>query len=630
MSNIRIVVKDIELDYVSKDLTMLDENNSFYERFKVPHNTYPIRLIENEKTFLALGSISMVSANKRKKIPCKLFIGIAAFDAQIIQLSLLPGFRKCNIRIGSKLLTIKDKKISDFFPDYNVMGHNPKDVPYSEKSDTLLSAYPAWNWESKYRATKIFPEIQWQMAVISYKELFWTGEPNLKHPFIQYKEEINGRDAENNLLVNYYEQTTDYVIASNYNVVSPQVFLLAPLYNIFNHIGYRLTGTFVSDPIMNRILMYSKNNNNTTVLVNKATENIYLDPTLTKIPILPEPGGKSTDIADSWLTYVSFKSVKITEKKSFRFHYSLDMAESSSPEALFGIRIWVNDDLKLEFYDYLAREYKGYVDIDLDIDDIFVYYYHHKDNVYPKSYEIVLSSIDDPKEFIDFHPTIDFSRYLPEWSVIDYINNLNDCFNLKIDIDDIAKTVNIDYNQNYLLSNTIEHIQGSFDISEVVNIPTESYILRHANDSNGYNKITKHGMEFRGVKEEDTKEIVTKFKIASYNKTTEFTKKIDDLEGIAIMLYDPSNAPNTIEFYNEVNLSIFHIYDYCWKKWILFLLNASSTSVKIALTSTELVAISKTKKIYANNQVFLIKKIKYKEDVSGFLETTMELLSVNY
>ncbi|WP_074406620.1 hypothetical protein [Aquimarina megaterium] len=631
MSNIRIVVNDIEIDFVKKDLTISDENNSFSDEFKVPHNTYPIRIIENDNTQKALGDLSIVTASKKRTISCVIYVGASVYKAQLIQLSPLPGFRKCDVRFGSDILKVKDKKIANFFPKYNVLGNDPNSQPYHEESETQYNAYDAWNQEAKNRVNKIFPQVDWQLPVIYYPEKYREEE------FYSFVEEINGRNNAMNLRKNEYDQETSVVNLKNINSVAPQVFLLAPLFKIFNSIGYRVKGSFAEDPFYKMVLMFSKNDNMVTVPVSPLSTSFFLDVGFEHILITPGPGG-NVNIFGHWGTYVKRKSIVSASNGtlldgSYKINYDFVMEDASSSQAYFGLQVFVDGSQIGEWYNVRAGRYKHYFEFDIQEGQTLHFIYHSIDRKDPLSYSIQILFNSDPFEYKDFHPTIDFSRHLPEWTVTEYLTKLKNSFNLGTTIDDVSKSISLYYNTDYLKNDPPEHIKGSFK-NTIPKLPKhESFIVRHADGVYAYNKITKEGTILNGVKDDSTKEYVTAFKAPTYGRTAGFNKALDDLEGVALMIYNPANGPFTSPMVFGRTIEIVGtggIFQVNWKEWLLFKLNSISITAKKPFSATKIANITKRKKIYVNRQLFLVKKTKYKEDSSGLLATTLELESVNY
>lgn len=645
MRSIRILVNSVEIDFVREDLTINDDNNSFLDEFKVPHNTNPIRVIENEKTLKALGNLSIVTSGKKRNTDCVVFIGSSSYKAQLIQKTPIKGFRKCDIRFGSKLLEIKDKKISEFLGFFNVMGDNPETVPYTEDSDSLfgIDSYEGWNNEAKYRVDKIFPQILWQMPKIKEKDRVTTDDDLFDSDsplFRGFRGYINNRYGNRNLVDNFFFQRSDGSIrVANPNAISPQVFLLSPLKEAFNSIGYRVTGDFYSDPFTNRVLFYSESDNLTTVEITENPIDVVFEGGIEGLRIVDGVGG-NTNLLNFWFTFGKVQDVivdlsgEFKLEGSYRLKYRYEIEEDGlTPSAFFGLQLQVNFQLVDEWLDTRKGVYEGEFNFEVEDGDVIRLIYHTFDNKFPTVYSNVIVDDNDPLEYKDFHPTIDFSRYLPDWTLITYINNLKKRFNLKIDIDDVANSISINYNKDYINSKNMIKLTNNFEINTFDNIKYESYIVRNENEVQDFVKITKDGLFENQVKDDDTKEIISPFKFLPSAVTTEITSSILDIDGVGLMIYEPINGPNTSSEAFGRNLKMSgpgSIFEYNWKKWLLFRLNSAKLKAKVPLSPTEVTRISQSKKIYANNQVFMIKKLKYKEDSSGLLETTMDLESLNY
>ena len=56
---------------------------------------------------------------------------------------------------------------------------------------------------------------------------------------------------------------------------------------------------------------------------------------------------------------------------------------------------------------------------------------HCNDQIYFHRLSEIRQDVED-EIFLDAHPTIEFKRYLPDWTLIEYLNNLKNIFNLNI------------------------------------------------------------------------------------------------------------------------------------------------------------------------------------------------------
>ncbi|WP_378186900.1 hypothetical protein ACE939_00945 [Aquimarina sp. W85] len=628
MKALRILYKGSEIEFVREDLKFKSINNSFKKEFFVMHNTYPIRIVENKNTVNLLGPLKISTSKKKKIIPVEVSIGTTIYTAELIQNKAIEGFRKCDIRFGSVIYQIKDRKIASYFRDYNVLGNSPLLQEYKEESDKEYGAMNAWINEARNRENKIYPEIDWQLPRISYRDRLKEEQYFLKF--------INNRNVSNgNILKNSYSDSYSYLEVKNKNVIAPHVFLLAPLLKIFNSLGYKISGSFPNDPMIKRILVVPKNDNLTKVPVSIGKKEYTQLSPLNNDYLRPGPGGNSNNIFENaYYTYIYKYHIIPNVEGNFKLFYDFEMRGLNGSNYFFGLRVYIDDELIDEWYGSNPGRYKGELEYSIEMGQKFSYAYHNIANQQPLSYSLYVVKEEDTKDLYDFHPTIDFSRYLPDWTVIEYLTKLKNDFCLNIEFDEVKKELRVNYNRDYLKTGNYTKIGGVGDLSEFTNIEYDSYSVRHADRVSPNVFIDHNGTSVNRAVKKTTDDIITSFKTFSFlNGTASINENSNELDGVGLVLYDPVSGPNTINSYSGRHLRINGaggLFDINFHDWIKFKLNSGVLKLKKTYSSIELDNILKTRKVYHQNQMFLVGLIKYEDKSSGLIEAEMDLHSVNY
>ena len=625
MRSFRILVDGIELDHVREDAEIHDENSSFSNEIKVQHNTRPIRVRENEKTLKAMGEFNITTARKRKYFPCQVVMGAIRYNGIITQNKKIPGFRLCDVKFGSEVNEIMDKKIASFFPKFSVTGAAFPEA-FKDEAKELYECQEEWNTHAESLRGKIYPQVKWQMPEIAYRDKFGTDLPeDDAHRF--YWGYLNGRDI-SGLLKNEIISNDFYFSVHNKNVIAPQVFWLSPIFYAFQSIGYSVMGNVVDHPFFKRLLLLSENDNMVKVPVQPTGEPLNID-------LVPWTQRDLTNVLSGYTIRTYVKEVDFTPGNTGEHIIKYDLDPSSS-NTFYGVQLRKGTAL-------IARAgngiYGGALEGKLRFtveegqeNSTYTFIYHHVQRVMPNEFEINWYQNLSELDFFDPHPTIDFSRYIPDWSTADYLNNFQKQFNLKIDIDDVEKTIFLNFNEeDYLINGKTVPVFKSLQITEPKSIVAESYYLKYANNKDQGKFVTQLDDV---VYDDNTEEIETEFKYIPFAQLRhQLSQEVEDKDGVGLMLYDAASHPGTVESYNGINLQIpgeGGIFESFYKRWILFRLNGSPCVLKGPFSKTELYQISKHKKLLIDNQVWMVKSVDYKENSIALFETEIEVESVTF
>ena len=629
MRALRIISNGIELDYVREDLKVREENNSFNDQLKVSYTTRPMRVVENENAVAALGEFSIQSATKKKYFPIKVIRGGVHYNGVLIQNEKIPGFRKCDIKFGSAVNDIMDKPVAGFFPSFSVTGSNPV-PPFSEESPAPFHVGDAWKTQAEALKGKIFPEAKWQLPQMDWRDKFGEDlKPEDTH--YPYLGSLNYYMV-GELVVNT-PASVDTVgsIPNNLTVIAPQVFLLSPLFYAFETLGYVLTGSFVKDPFFRRLMLLSENDNMTKVM--QKYPGIELDiasPDWQQVFSWNVIGVQSP-------TYAKVVTFTAEQEGEFIIRYMLEMpldwGSGNYLKAEYGIDVFVDGNQVGHFSSMNPSLQEGELPFSIDADMVgktIEVRYHCFSREMPLDYLIEYAEDLPDLEFYDQHPSIDFSRHLPEWSVAEYINNLKNTWNLKVSIDDVAKEVKLNFNEeDYLINGPMVIIRKSLQIAGFKNIPAESYLLKFANDADASQFVSR---DLLAEKDEHTEILEMPFKFIPHGRTAKLSDAVADKEGVGLMLAAVGSVFTTGEYLGRT-LAIpgqGGIHDTHWKRWLLFRLNAGNAVLKGPFSQTELYQISQAKKIYIDNQLWLVKSVDYKENSVALFEAELEVESVTF
>lgn len=635
MSKIKIIVNGVELPFVNQDFKYKVPNNSFETSFKVEGTSYPIRLIETIETKNALGQLDINSSNKKRYIPATLQIDNIKYNAVIEQVSKNEKFRKCNIKSQSSLDGIFKTKIHEFFTDVSLFG-DPTPEPYKDVTENRYFAFDAWRDDGINRRFLRYPETHWQQPMFYHKDFFTPTNEAPINTYENYTGSINHRNVFGELVANGLSFSADFVDVRNVTVFSPQVFMLSPILLAVQSIGYSLKGSFAEDDFMKSVLLHSTAHNMSEFTVKSLADNIsfeninFIFQTLT--------GEEAPAEQNTWHTYT--KTIYVTQdtEGSFRIDYDFLLQTELSQDNYSGfIAIWEGEKVG-EYFSYDVAREKESINFTVDSANVgnqLKLIFHHRNQINPIQQTIEIRQDVENEIFLDAHPTIEFKRYLPDWTLIEYLNNLKNIFNLKIDVDEIKKELTINYNEeDYLINGEATRLTKGFKLKSFNNVEAENFALKFDNELDNYVVYNNGILLTNGVIDDTTSTIKNKFKyIPELNNTGLVNEDIANRNGIGLMLYNPARQPYVSHMFNGRTLSLVgagSITEQFWKRWFKFKVNAANPTAEGAITKTQLDFIMTTKKCIINNQTYLISNADYKDASNGLVFVTLELKSINY
>lgn len=620
MSLIKIIANNIELDFVKETLSIKKENNALNRDFKVSYSSIPFLIIENVNTKIALGTRDLSSVKKIKTIDVVVFEGGKKYSGELQILSYLNGFRKCNLKYASSLLSIMNKKISEFMPIVSVIPGETNPVVFTEKS--MITSVGSDNWQSYPLPflSQGFPDVKWQFPTMSWIKKYGSSL-TASDAWFNFKDKINAFD-ESGLIPNTATLVSGDYVVSNQNVVAPQVYLLSPLFYALNSIGFTFSGAFANSEFVKKILILSNKNNLTQTH-----------------PYRNEADKIITELANHHLLpgrYVSIQEITVTNDGFYILDYNFGEFDSEFQTGTTNRYFqFTYDGTIYKAYTHnsdFAKTYSGSIVIPVKPATVIKCEYFSTDEIVPSNIVKVVFAYE--KEYHQMHPTIQLGRYVPDWTFGTYLNALKNMFNLEINIDDLAKKVTLDFNEETISMGSKAVLKKSLAVNSYEQSPSDAFLLKYENSEDVALWITKESAATYGIQNSDFVErLDNKFKFIPTTYTAELSEALDSKSGVGLMIYDPVFSPYTVGNYLEQTLKIEGskgIYEVFWRKFIKFLLNGSPVEMSGPFTETELNSILSLKRIFIDNQEYLIASTESQETDQNNYEVKFSLVSVTF
>lgn len=618
MSLIKIIANNIEIDFVKESLTIKTENNALSRDFKISASSFPFLVIENKKTKLALGTRDLASVKKQKIVDVIVFEGSTIYYGELQILSYLNGFRKCNLKYSSKIFTLMNKKISEFMPVVSVIPDDENPIPYSEESEEIIEGSEYWKTYPLPFLDKNFPVVKWQFPTLSWINKFGV---NLEadDEWYYFKNRINDYDDEG-LILNTIEISGNEVNVKNKNVISPQIFLLTPLYYALKSIGFKAIGSVMENEFLKRLLFLSTKNN--------LTKSNYIKQVFPPLEYFTVPSH------GFWSTNFYYN---VTTPGTYYIKYKFE--ETTFPGDEFGVTFSIMYAGSVIFsYTYGANQppqvFEGTVEFEVTGNESthqLRFSYTTQQNIMPV---YNLSSLNNDNKSHQMHPTIQLGRYLPDWTFATYLNELQNLFNLEITPDDFSKTLNLNFNETTINNSATFIVKKSLQFKSYDPAPYTAYLLKYDNDTDLALWITTSGPEeYVSQKSDFSENLSSKFKFIESTFTANLSDDVDSKSGVGLMIYDPANKPYISGNYLGQTLKIDGekgIYSSFWKKFTKFLLQSSLVEVSGAFTEIEKNQISKLKRIFIDHQEYMISITESTETVQDNFMLKFKLQSITF
>lgn len=629
MSLIKIFANDIELDFVKDTLSIKKENTALTRDFKVAHSQFPFLIIENLAAKQALGTRALASINKIKTVEVTIFEGGKKYLGELQILSYLPGFRKCNLKYASELLSIMNSKISSFMPIVSVIPGETSPAPFTETGGAMQTPYghpTDWLTYPVGFIDQGFPDVKWQFPTMEWKNKFGEALTS-DDEWVDYQGRINLFNEELTQFIenDYVDTTFEVTSVSNKNVPSPQVYLLAPLFYALASKGFTAIGDFYNNAFVKKLLIQSSKTNLTETSLIK----------LLKTFTFP-----AAWVVNSYGRSYKKETFTLPISGNYTLEYSFTFAgpATSVTWPLYQFRYSNGDIISRLVFETTAITTSSFtvnVSLDLSLDATYGFYVvlFSETATMPTSFSVVLKK-NFAKNWKQMNTTIETGRYLPEWTFATYLNALQNLFNLQINIDDFTKKMELTFNDESLSSGEKQVVNKSLAVTGYDQTPNNAFLLKYENDEDAALWITTSGAVNYGTQTSDFSEnLSSKFKLIPHTYTANLSEETDSKTGVGLMIYDHAIFPYTVTEYAGQNLNVpgtGGIYETYWKKWLKFRLNASQVEMSGPFTQSELTKILDLKRIFIDNQEYIIQDVQYSETLQNNFDVKFNLLSVNF
>lgn len=625
MSLIRIEKDGVILDFVKESLTIRKENNAMIRNFKVSHSNFPFLIVENKKAKTALGPRDITSVNKVKIINVDVYENDLKYYGQLEVVSYLKNYRKCNLKYASPLLGIMNKKISEFMPVVSVVtGEEIPTSDFVEAAAAIFTGDDSWPAYAEAIITQGYPAVKWNFPMMQWKDKFGTDLTTDDEWFF-FKNFVNAFTEDGNYLLNTATPDGDFNYdITNVNVPMPQIYLLSPLFYALKSIGFTYGGDFPESAFIKKIVLLSTKNNLCKVY-----------PLLAEVPITL--GALVPYINPVYnLAYYELTADTVG---TYIVHFVFTEPQYGTPAGTvksFTVSFDGAADGYLHQRGKNAQTYDAFVEISVSESQLGLpirFNYLTPASSMP-TYSITVQ-LKTQNALYQMHPTIETGRYLPDWTLPTYINNLKNWFNLDVDIDDLRNKFILNFNEDWITNQLPEVIKKSMAITSYEQTPYQAFLLKHDNDEDAALWIERSGAVTYTNQSSDYAEILQgKFKfVPTAFGTSNLSDTLEEKNGIGLMIYDETNSPYTSETYDGKTLKIDGvggIYDVCWKKFLNFRINASVIELTGGFTKTEIGKFIKTKRIHVDHQDYVVSVLDFKELKQDNYMVTFKVESVTF
>lgn len=641
MSIIRIFANGLELDIVKETLTIKKENNAFIQDLKVAHSSYPFLVIENERTKAVLGARDITSINKKIIAEVVVIEMGERYYGELQVTNYLNGYRKCNVKYGTDLLKILGKKLDELLPVVSVIPGETEPVPFTESAFAPVSGYDHWEEYPIPFAGKIYPEVKYQFPQMAWYNKFWDEQPeDTEDEWYHYDRFYNKFNLSPlYFLDNSYDIDGDFgqeISVINQQVPSPQLFLLGILEYGFAALGYSITGTFVENAFIRRLLVLSLKDNLCKVVITPEEQVItFADFTFQGNINVVYDYYEWTMVPDAAGTY------------TFKYNIQEPLRTGSvSNNNIHSRLVNVFDGVGAEVYSNTNDSdnllFEGEFTINVDAEQVgetirVRWLLHVGSSGLPASFDIRWGNA--AKTFNMMHPTIPLGRYAPEWTLGEFVNEVKKLFCLDIRFDNLAKKVWFNY-ASALVTNPAKHVAlKSLAVTDYDPPANTGFVLKYANDTDTFLYIDKTGLTLNKNVDSDLVTLIqSKFKQVPHTGFTADLAAAVDKDGVGLMIYAPEDSEDfrlpviansyeghTLELYGPLG-----IYTLNWKNVLHFRLNASRLEISGPFSEVEITQLNNLQKIYIDNQEYVVLQLEFKPTRQGNYLVRMQLESVNF
>ncbi len=619
MKLISIYRDGVELAYIRETLSLKIDMSLFPDTLKFESNEFPFLIINNAQTDKLFG-LNDISVDSSPYYDVTIVTSEGSIPGELQVLECFSGYRKCNVRFASKLFAESKKKIRDLMPIISVINANPP-LPYSDKYEGVppVPTYYQDYVDSKRRG--IFPSQLWTAAQISFptKNGDYLKQDDKWYKYCRY---LNGRNGEGNYYLNTLQDTPEGGEVHNINVPTWNIFLLTPLKIICDNIGLKFPDKLLNNAFACALAFYSSETNLTEVTAGSNLRHInfgqfnWIFITTNTDPNKPSWVKRwNLDITKPGRHVITYKFKAYDNS----YRIGLDVFNKTEPTSPYTIDI--------EQKDFYGREeiFDNSFDFEVSQDDIdkqkqFQFEVRAFKDVDPFEVDHIYSNSILDKSGYMFHPTIELRRYLPDWTVGDYLDQLRLLFNIQFRELENNSILDIEYNDV-----DISHIDyvdlGSLYIESFPKNEITDLVLKFGNEVDAKMYINKESIvESRITVEDKTKTLENKFKYVP----SMITEASDKKDGVGLVLLS-NNTDMPVTSIGTESLTMASIYLHYYKNSTEAFLHTNRLEIEHSVTIFVLNEIQIKRKVLINKRPYLVLQLT-KESTGDLVDIKLSLL----
>lgn len=619
MKLISIYRDGVELAYIRETLSLKIDMSLFPDTLKFESNEFPFLIINNAQTDKLFG-LNDISIDSSPYYNVTIVTSEGSIPGELQVLECFEGYRKCNVRFASKLFAESKKKLKDLMPVISVNNINPP-LPYSDKYEGVP---PAPTYYSSYVDSKrkgMFPDQLWTAAQISFptKNGDYLKEDDAWFKYCRY---LNGRNQEGYYYQNVLEDTVEGGKVHNLNVPTWNVFLLTPLKIICDSIGLKFPDKLLNNPLATSLAFYSSNTNLTEVTAGR--DLIYIDFGRWNWQFIV------TNIDPNKPSWIKDWNLNVTKTGKHVVNYKF---KAFNNYYRIGLSIW-NASGPLN-PDYMLIEERTFYNREEIFDTSFEFYVTEQDLKVKKRFALEVRAVKNVDPFeIDhiyshdvltstgymFHPTIEIARYLPDWTVGDYLDQLRLLFNIQFREIENNTVLDVEYN-DIEISHTDYVDLGSLYIESFPKNEITDLVLKFGNEVDPKVYVNKESVsENRITIDDKTKILENKFK----NLPSTITEASDKKDGVGLVLLS-SSTDMPVSSVGTESLTMASIYSHYYKNSTEAFLHTNRLEIEHSVTIFVLNEIQIKRKVLVNKRPYLVLLIT-KESTGDLVDIKLSLL----
>lgn len=217
--------------------------------------------------------------------------------------------------------------------------------------------------------------------------------------------------------------------------------------------------------------------------------------------------------------------------------------------------------------------------------------------------------------------TINPDRFLPDWTVAEYLNNLKNQYNLKIDINNATKEITLNFVEDvYFNSDILDISNYSFEDGYFPKYTSVTNYIIQSGDGDDRININMDNVTTRESDDETTVQLDTAFKEVPIVLSETWEEK----SGVGLMYYDfQENDVYNITIYegssNRMDSFSYGIGRKRWLSWFRMRLKAKEFPLQLKASPKQKHDLELANKIYVFNQEFIIRDMEFEQLEKHFL-----------